>query len=402
MVDFNALSLDQFEEYLRDCLPHLYDYAFLQENPLVHCLVPDATGASRVRAFRQIVKDSIEGLRPEMATTLDDKQARLYNILVLRYVDRQEAHDVMAQLALSERQFYREQPKAIQALARVLWERIAGTPPAETQPAVDGNLSVLSEVQRAYGDGNRTLVDLHSLLSGVIAAIQSLADQHSVHVRYELPAELPVVEANGIALRQAIIWTVTHLIIRSKVKTELKVECAVIHDECRITFSLNQYLQEGASLGAALEEQGTLKHLLNALAGWLSEEPDRLRLSLRIPLRQRLILIVDDNPDTISLFRRYLIGQPCHVLAAHDGKEAIELARQSQLSAIILDIMLPDQDGWEILQNLKNHPTTSHVPLMVCSVLNTPDLAYSLGADYYLKKPFSQTDLLNALAHLPG
>src|SRR5216683_4952292 len=116
MVDFAALSPDQFEQYLRDCLLHLYDYAFLQDNPLVYCLVPDATGASRVRTFRQVIKDCIEDLRPELTTTLDDKQARVYNILVLRYVDRQDTHDVMAQLALSERQFYREHPKAVQAL----------------------------------------------------------------------------------------------------------------------------------------------------------------------------------------------------------------------------------------------------------------------------------------------
>ncbi len=346
MVDFAALSPDQFEQYLRDCLLHLYDYAFLQDNPLVYCLVPDTTGASRVRTFSQRIKDCIENLRPELTT----------------------------------------------------WERIAGTPLVET----DGNLSVLTEVQRAYGDSNQILVDLRSLMSGVVASVQSLADQHNVHVQCKLPDESSVVEVNGTALRQAIIWIGTRLIIRSKARTELNVESAVVPDECKITFLLNQHLQEGTSLGAALEERGTLKHLLETLAGRLLEEPDGVSLSLRIPLRQRIILIVDDNQDTLSLFRRYLIGQPYHVLAAHDGKQAIDLARQSQLSAIILDVMLPDQDGWEILQNLKSHPTTRGIPIVVCSVLNAPDLAYSLGAEYYLKKPFSQADLFNSLADLLG
>src|SRR5260370_31282620 len=102
-------------------------------------------------------------------------------------------------------------------------------------------------------------------MSGVAASVQSLADQHNVHVQFRLPHESPVVEVNGTALRQAIIWIGTRLIIRSKARTELKVESAIVSDECKITFRLNQHLQEGTELDAALEDQGTLQHLLHTL-----------------------------------------------------------------------------------------------------------------------------------------
>jgi CheY-like chemotaxis protein len=62
--------------------------------------------------------------------------------------------------------------------------------------------------------------------------------------------------------------------------------------------------------------------------------------------------------------------------------------------------MMPTQDGWEILQALKNDPATQHVPVIICSVLDDPELARSLGAVAYLHKPVTQADLLSVLTTL--
>ncbi len=56
--------------------------------------------------------------------------------------------------------------------------------------------------------------------------------------------------------------------------------------------------------------------------------------------------------------------------------------------------MMPEQDGWEVLQSLHATPETCHVPIMICSVLNEPEIAYTLGASDYLLKPVTQNDLL--------
>src|SRR5512142_1804776 len=96
-----ALSSQEFEQQVRECLAHLYDYSFLREQPLVSLLVPDAAGAAQVQTFRQIVTEAIERLRPEIGTTFHSKQARLFNILMLRYIDQQQPQDVMQQMALS-------------------------------------------------------------------------------------------------------------------------------------------------------------------------------------------------------------------------------------------------------------------------------------------------------------
>ncbi len=74
------------------------------------------------------------------------------------------------------------------------------------------------------------------------------------------------------------------------------------------------------------------------------------------------------------------------------------MARALKPWLIILDVMLPTMDGWEALQNLKNHPDTHAIPVLVCSVLDTPDMALALGADGFLKKPPDQIEFLNTLA----
>jgi CheY-like chemotaxis protein len=59
--------------------------------------------------------------------------------------------------------------------------------------------------------------------------------------------------------------------------------------------------------------------------------------------------------------------------------------------------MIPEMDGWEVLQRLRNHPQTASIPIIICSVLDSPELAYSLGASLFLSKPIGRDDILNAL-----
>jgi CheY-like chemotaxis protein len=61
---------------------------------------------------------------------------------------------------------------------------------------------------------------------------------------------------------------------------------------------------------------------------------------------------------------------------------------------------LPQHDGWEILQNLKRHPPTQHIPVVVCSVLDSPELAQVLGADGFLRKPPGETEFRDMLTQL--
>jgi CheY-like chemotaxis protein len=112
------------------------------------------------------------------------------------------------------------------------------------------------------------------------------------------------------------------------------------------------------------------------------------------------VLIVEDNADALQLYRRYLSDSPYRMLAATDGARALESAEAERPAAIVLDVMMPSQDGWEILQLLKANPDTRAIPVVICSVLRERELALALGAIEFLVKPVSRDELLLALERL--
>jgi CheY-like chemotaxis protein len=123
-------------------------------------------------------------------------------------------------------------------------------------------------------------------------------------------------------------------------------------------------------------------------------------VTLRIRRPTSSILIIDDNQGLVKLLRRYLSDQACQVVHADNGREGLHAAQDMIPDAIILDVMMPEMDGWEFLQRLRNHPKTADVPVIICSVVNDPDLAYSLGASVVLEKPVSRRIILEAMAEL--
>ena len=78
------------------------------------------------------------------------------------------------------------------------------------------------------------------------------------------------------------------------------------------------------------------------------------------------------------------------------------MARETPPDAILLDVMLPDQDGWEVLQTLKADPLTCEIPVIVCSVFDDPRLAESLGATGFIHKPVGRAAFLDQLCRFGG
>jgi CheY-like chemotaxis protein len=114
--------------------------------------------------------------------------------------------------------------------------------------------------------------------------------------------------------------------------------------------------------------------------------------------RQGTLLVIDDNVNFINLFRRYLAGHAWNVVGATSSAEARQILAELRPAVILLDVMMPKEDGWELLCTLKTNRETQQIPVVICSVLNEPALASSLGASAYLPKPVSQESLLRALA----
>jgi CheY-like chemotaxis protein len=94
----------------------------------------------------------------------------------------------------------------------------------------------------------------------------------------------------------------------------------------------------------------------------------------------------------------YLEGAGYTVAIARDGVEGLELARRLEPAAVILDILLPRLNGWDLLAQLKGDPATSATPVVIVSMLDEQGAGFALGAAEYLVKPVDRARLLDALA----
>jgi CheY-like chemotaxis protein len=120
----------------------------------------------------------------------------------------------------------------------------------------------------------------------------------------------------------------------------------------------------------------------------------------------RKLLLVDDHPDIAELIKRYLAGSGMagkwDLAWAGSAEEARQYLADNLPALIILDVILPHEDGWEFLIALKADALTREIPVVVCSGIVEPDLVRSLGAQGSLPKPFSAAQLVQALTAWVG
>jgi len=120
---------------------------------------------------------------------------------------------------------------------------------------------------------------------------------------------------------------------------------------------------------------------------------------------QRTIMVVDDNPDIITIVKTILEGKGYYVLSASSGQELLHLLTDRKPDLIILDIMMPEMDGLEVLGRLKAVTETASIPVILLTAkVQYEDVlgGYKLGADYYITKPFTSTQLVNGINLLLG
>jgi two-component system alkaline phosphatase synthesis response regulator PhoP len=109
------------------------------------------------------------------------------------------------------------------------------------------------------------------------------------------------------------------------------------------------------------------------------------------------ILIIDDDQDVAVLLKTELAKHHYRVRVASDGLTGLAEAQRRPPALIILDLLLPVLNGWEVCRSLKHHPNTHAVPLMILTALTTEEdrvKGLELGADAYLTKPFSLKELM--------
>jgi signal transduction histidine kinase/CheY-like chemotaxis protein len=279
-------------------------------------------------------------------------------------------------------------------------------------------------------------VDLPATISDALSALRPVADKK----RLELVTEVSemAVQADRVRLRQIIDNLLSNAIKftpeggRITVRAEAVINMAVVSvidtgrgiapaDQQRVFEEFKQVgdlltQQAGTGLGLALARRLVQAHggkiELTSVLGKGSQftfhlplaneaepivEPSAV-LDTASPASQGGILVIEDEPGAARLLRRYLEEAGYAVTLTTTGEAGLVAARRNDPDAIVLDVLLPDIDGWEVLRRLKADPGTRDIPVVIVTVVDEPETGLHLGAADYLVKPIDREQLLDRLA----
>jgi CheY-like chemotaxis protein len=406
-----VFTQDEFSRHVRDALNHLYDSPYLQAHPLAAWFSgPEATPQERSQMLRQTVLDAIRTLRPPAGTPAGSPDWRLCRILELRYVEGLAPNEAMERLALEKSRYFQEQARAMDTVTAALWAQVQ----AREVPTSDGDsgaseTSPRQEVERLLAEARWEPVELEPVLGELTPMLNALALAHAVEVTIGNLPNLTVLRADRVILRQMLLNVLTHALYRARGGW---VEITTLPDDNQVGLrvlarpSLRARALVKTQDGFGRQEGDNLdvgRWLMQSMNGTLQVTTDTpegpWEAHLNWPVTEPLtLLVIDDNQGLIDLFRRYLTGYGWQVIGARSSAEAREFLAHTLPTVIMLDVMIPGEDGWEVLMALKGRQDTQNTPVIVCSVLSVQPLAQALGAAGYLSKPVTRQTLLRALA----
>jgi CheY-like chemotaxis protein len=387
----NFMISGDFIRQVRELLRHLYDFPYLQRQILV--LPSSEIGHSPIelsgQRVRKLVLDALEKIGAEKSLPFRSSHARIYNLLRLHYIEGMEVKQVAQELGLSQRQVYRDLCSGDELIASIVWENLCDLPNIREEeiPTLTG---IEGSPLRTEPKFHPT--DIDELVNVVCNTLGPLSAQRSISIDLHLPERSVIIPTDEMIARQVITGLLSQVIQQTSTGS-LKVDLITQGDDCllKVVFhamnipekksdpSIDFYAQ---NLGWSLHQQ------VNA---------DQVEMVINFNASQQICLVIDDHQGFVELLERYLADYSLHVVASNNGPKGIELSQQLQPKVIILDVMIPEMDGWQILQRLHSTPATRTIPVIVCSVFYDPDLAYTLGAVYVLKKPVRKEEFIMAL-----
>lgn len=115
------------------------------------------------------------------------------------------------------------------------------------------------------------------------------------------------------------------------------------------------------------------------------------------------VLVVDDVESELEIICRILQDAGMEVIRANDGEEAIARIREARLDLVILDVVMPRMNGFEVIRELRGDPKTASLPVVFCTQKNTEidkTWGMDLGADAYINKPFEAKQFISIVQRL--
>jgi PAS domain S-box-containing protein len=280
-------------------------------------------------------------------------------------------------------------------------------------------------------------VNMADVTNSVISTMSGLVKDKPIELKRIIEPDLPTVRADAIRIRQVMINLLSnaakftdegditvHVGVRPGPSGRLELQVNVTdsgagiskEDQAKLFQAFSQVDDSptrktgGTGLGLSI-----CQNLINMHGGriWVDSEVGHgSTFSFTLPIYRkdrendsslpgsRIILAIDDDPQVIGLYERYLQPQGYQVVALTDPTRAVERIKHLKPFAVTLDIMMPGVDGWHVLDQIKADSETRSTPVIVCSIIEDLEKGYNLGASDYLVKPILEDDLVNSLDRL--
>jgi CheY-like chemotaxis protein len=416
MSYFFMPEYSEFVTLLADAYEHLYDLVYLRSHTFMDMFTTMAAASRKETAWElhHLLLNVIKELDPGPQAPAFSREWRRHRLMVLRYVDGLTPQAVADQLAISRRHYYRAHDAALDAVASILWNRfitvkpeasVESTPVAEPVATDRMELLRLEAAQMAQTDRH---AQIDEVISGVLALLRDKIDQRQLAVISDFEPEIPDVQVDRRLLRQLFLGVLGYL-VDSASDGNLAISTEMVESEQHVVQVAFRIESPDAIVSGAIDNMQERLSALEELAmlAGTSLVPVRhqstiIGFSVELPISkpQPVILVIDDNEDIGELFKRYLEAHLYQVVLASNGQQALQSIQKIQPFAVILDLMMPDMDGWDLLQVFLNQPDTLAIPVIICSILRQKELALSLGATAFLEKPVSEEALISLLALL--
>ncbi len=396
--------------HVRDALDNLYDPVHLQVHPLIDTLalrrLPSETGGE---ALRKLLWEAVDALKPPTSVPLHRPEWLSYRLLWLHYIQLFDQEAVQRDLGLSERSFYRRLQEAIEAVTSILWEghRVGDGPPdayTATLATVPANLAHLARQKalRLIQDGHRQVVSLNDVVSSAVETVLPLFEQQGCSLALDISADLPSTCGDPAVLHQIVV----NMLLGG---LEVAAEPGLA---LRVTFVGGKTVGRVSGLGRARSLKDLVasspialsRELAESGVGelWVDRDPEGapvLTLSITC-VQPTTILIIDDDADARQLLGR-MLGVHGYVVRESQSAEGVQdILAATTPDLILLDVLMPQQDGWKLLQRLKTQEDTASIPVVICSVLGQSDLATALGAAAVVQKPISEEVLIETVGQV--
>jgi len=299
----------------------------------------------------------------------------------------------------------------------------------------------LSKIEAGKMDINPSPISIGQLLRLVVENIKTMADNKGLSINLDIPDNLPPAETDESRLHQVILNIISNS-VKFTNKGSIDVKAVQFGDEINVTikdtgigiseeilpYIFDEFRQadgtssrsyEGTGLGLAIAKKiteilGCKIHAesqvgigttfsINIPVNWYEDK----NISQNIPsfgkdlaTDNNTILVVDDDLLITNDISSFLQKAGYKTITANNGIDAIAMAKKHKPLAITLDIIMPDMDGWEVLQKLKADAEISEIPVIVVSVSTDKDTGIALGALGYVNKPVQRNLLLTQIKQI--